>query len=67
MKEAPSRGDLLQGWSIPVPGKGLGLGKLRHGETKGPVMIEARVDFSALIPPLKTREYFIPTEQTRSA
>lgn len=67
MKEAPSRGDLLQGWSVPVPSKGLGLGKPRHGETKGPVMVEARVDFSALIPPLKASKYFIPTEQTGSA
>lgn len=67
MKKAPSRGDTLQGWSIPVPSKGLGLGQLRHGETKGPAMVETRVDFLVLIPPLKTRGRFIPTEQTGSS
>lgn len=66
MKEAPSCGDLLQGWLIPVPGKELGLGKLRHGETKEP---DGRVQsgLSVLIPLLKTSEHFIPTEETRTS
>lgn len=42
----------------------MGLGKLRLWDTRGPAITEATVGFSVLIPPLKTSEYFIPTEQT---
>lgn len=47
----------------PSPGVWMGLGKLRHGETRGPAITEARVGFLVLIPPLKTSKYLIPTEQ----